>query len=360
MPQNKKFLPKRKKSSKSKKDNVKFHRTDYSSEIFGDFSVEDLKFLHKVPIKLQIKKLKELLRYDNKIDDDTMPNILPDADSLHVEDTIKTEIISSGIKEFDDLFVAKGILSGTIMEICGKRNVGKSILINSILINILKDHTDFEVIYFDSKPQFRTDIITKLCAAQGMNDKDAENINKRFSIIQINNMYDLVHALEQLFDPQRVCRIYNKNFDMSKVRFIVINTITMPYYHCSSPLSVSKKITSDLHKTIHRLAKYYGVTFFIANITLHRLNKTSESDKGDDASSTSSVLSLLEPAEKFKAALDEFWPEILDYRFYMTESSGCFDSLGFLKLPRNLELVEGRYEKIGETAEVYITELGMV
>lgn len=257
---NKKYLPKRKKNSKSKKDKVKFHRTEYSNEIFGDFTGEDLKFLHKIPIKLQIQKLKELLNYDNNIDDDTMSNVLPDSATLHVEDIIKTEIISSGIKEFDELFIAKGILSGTIMEICGKRNVGKSILINSILVNILKEHPDFEVIYFDSKPQFRIDNITKLCAAQGMSDEDAEKINNRFSIIQINNMYDLVHSLEQLFDPQRVCRIYNKNFDMTKVRFIVINTITMPYYHSSSPLAVSKKITSDLHKTIHRLTKYYGVT----------------------------------------------------------------------------------------------------
>ncbi|XP_070498194.1 uncharacterized protein [Chironomus tepperi] len=355
---NKKYIPRRRKTPKCKKDKVK--RTDYSNELFGDYGVEDLKFLQKVPIKLQIQKLKELLRYDDDIDDNTMPNILPDCDAQYVEDTIKTEIISSGIREFDDLFVAKGILSGSIIEICGKKNVGKSILINSILVNILKEFPDYEVIYFDSKPQFRTDNITKLCAAQGMNAKDAQKINDRFSIMQINNMYDLIHALEELFDQQSACRIYKKNFDMTKVRFIVINTITMSYYHFSAPIVVTKKITSDLHKTIHRLRKCYGVTFFIANIALNRSNKTSESDKGDDASSTSSVLSLLEPAEKFKAALDEFWPEILDYRFYMTESTGCFDNLGFLKLGRKLELVESRYEKTGQSAEVNITELGMV
>lgn len=67
----------------------------------------------------------------------------------------------------------------------------------------------------------------------------------------------------------------------------------------------------------------------------------------------------MEPVEKFKAALDEYWPEILDYRFYMTEITGSFDSLGFLKLPRKIELVESRYEKIGGSALVNITELGI-
>ena len=256
---NKKCVPKRKKNPKSKTEKVKLHRTDYSNELFGEFTVQDLKFLHKNPVKLQIQKLKKLFEYDN-LDDETMPNLLPSSDSLHIEDIIKTEIFSSGIKEFDELFTANGILSGTIMEICGKTNVGKSILINSILVNILKEHPDIEVIYFDSKPQFRIDLIMKLCDAQGLNTEEAAKINERFSIIQINNMYDLVHALEQLCDPKKVCRIYKKNFDMTKVRFIVINTITMPYYHFSAPITVTKKITSDLHKTIHRLRKSFQIT----------------------------------------------------------------------------------------------------
>lgn len=43
----------------------------------------------------------------------------------------------------------------------------------------------------------------------------------------------------------------------------------------------------------------------------------------------------------------------------MTEITGSFDNLGFLKLPRKIEVVESRYEKTGKSALVNITELGI-
>ena len=264
---NTKVLQKRKKTSKLRNDRVRHHRTDYTVELFGDYTVQDLKMLHKKPIKLQIQKLQQLLKWDN-LDDETMPNILPDSDSLLVEDAIKTEIFSTGIKEFDEMFKTGGIVAGDIMEICGKPNSGKSILITTVLCNILKEHPEIEVIYFDSRSDFKINRFLDLLLANGMKNEEALKIADRVSVVSINNMFDLLHALQELFDPQRVCQVYRKDFDMSKVRFIVINTITVPFYHVSSPISVSKKITSDLHKTIHRLSKYYGITVSTRIITI--------------------------------------------------------------------------------------------
>lgn len=94
-------------------------------------------------------------------------------------------------------------------------------------------------------------------------------------------------------------------------------------------------------------------------MALHKLNVT-ESDKGDDSSSVESVReSENAHMENYKAALDEYWPEILDHRFIITEISSNCDTIGHVEVRRQITLIESRFEKPGKSIIVKIDETGI-
>lgn len=252
-------IPKRRKSRRSKNYIKGEVRTSYAIDLNAERTLEDLAFLQPIPVKAQITKLKELLKTE-ELEEDNVGKFIPEADSLYVEDVIKTDIYSSGIKALDELLTAKGFMSGEVIEICGKPSSGKSLLVHSIMSNIMDEHPEIEVLYFDSRIQSKIKTFDEFLKQQGRKDDEVDKMKSKVAYVNTQSMYQIVHALMQLFNPHKKCRVYNRVLDMSKIRLIVINLVTNPFYHISGNIAHVKKVTFDLHKTIHRLTKYYGVT----------------------------------------------------------------------------------------------------
>lgn len=94
---------------------------------------------------------------------------------------------------------------------------------------------------------------------------------------------------------------------------------------------------------------------------LHKY-KISESDKGDDQSSISSARSVKSstPIGTVAAALDEYWPQVLDHRFFITAIDNKCDILGYFEIKRQITMIESKHEKSGKTVIVRITDMGIV
>lgn len=213
--------------------------------------LKELYYMKEMSIEDQMKLLlRDITKQPNETDTDAILKTIVNADVCFMENLLTSTIYSTGISEVDKLFRSEGFASGDIIEICGQTSSGKTLFLLTFLINNLMEKENFEAVYFDTKGDFIQSDFEKMVQANTTSIEVQKSIIKRIKVYKIENMTELLSKLNDYSQPQP--------FDEQKtteLRFLVIDTITEPFYHISSHRDYTFKLTSRIHSLLYRLAK---------------------------------------------------------------------------------------------------------
>lgn len=135
---------------------------------------------------------------------------------------IEGEAITTGIPSFDNLFASNGIYNGEIIEIIGPPAAGKTMLLYSIIINVLLTAGDgFKVIFINTKRDFRAMKLKNMMEARGISLEQQRSLLESITIYSCNSPEQLAIDLQL---------IHNRPQSLGEVKMVFIDSITIPFY----------------------------------------------------------------------------------------------------------------------------------
>lgn len=370
----------------------------FSSDITQTLS--SIKNERKIPKRRKLKKKKRYLFISpdepdfDEISKEIEPDITEyhdyeDSDFLHEDDpeeepfNFETEFVTPSelIKEkrlsqtyftgtkFDELLEGKGITEGSIIEFCGRHQIGKTTVVTSLALDLLTKYPDAQIAFIDTKHDIQLANLHRTLLLRGY---DEETILKKFfERILLFTSLNIFELFETLKTMVRGVDAYKK------VSFIIIDSITAPFYHASANIRFNMKLTSEIQQLIFKLAKGMNKIVILTNLQLN-LYRISESDDSetdtDSTTSTSTTMSDYNENEEeddemiIKPALGNFWSEILDLRVLISmdmeedlDNILESDVLGnFIEITRKLTVLESSKMLPLNSVLVHITDTGVI
>lgn len=156
------------------------------------------------------------------------------------------QFFSTGIEQFDDLFTNKAITSGDIIEIIGLAATGKSMLLNTILINVFEQVDNIDVYFIDTKHDFKATKLANMMDARGMSETKKLQVLKQIIIERVGTPEDLVKSLRFLL---------NTRGQHENVKLIMIDSITVPFYLYSGHSMFNLSLMNQTFELLKALAK---------------------------------------------------------------------------------------------------------
>lgn len=148
----------------------------------------------------------------------------------------------------DELFDGNGIKSGSIIEICGRHQIGKTTLATSLALDVLTNYPEAHIAFIDTKNDIQATQLRQYLLLRGHNE---DTIQKEFfnRILLFNslNLFQFVDTLKTIIKGEG---------DYRKISFIFVDSITSPFYHTTSTsIRLNMKMTSEIHELLFQLAK---------------------------------------------------------------------------------------------------------
>jgi RecA/RadA recombinase len=137
----------------------------------------------------------------------------------HLAVTMQKDFFRSGIPNLDEILPAQGITAGDIIEFTGPPAVGKSLILMSIMINVLMEHEDVQFLLFDTKYDFSVLKFKGLLEARRISELGQLQMMKRVTVQRSTHARDIVKQLR--------C-IHNNPQSNQRLKFIIIDSITTP------------------------------------------------------------------------------------------------------------------------------------
>jgi RecA/RadA recombinase len=137
----------------------------------------------------------------------------------HLAVTMQKDFFTSGIKNLDEILPAQGISAGDIIEFTGPPAVGKTLILLSIMINVLIEHEDVQFLFFDTKYDFKAIEFQGVLEARRISGLGQLQMMKRVTVQRSSHPRDIVKQLR--------C-IYNNPQSNQRLKFILIDSITTP------------------------------------------------------------------------------------------------------------------------------------
>jgi RecA/RadA recombinase len=204
-------------------------------------------------------------------------DLLRESDGPEEEFIIDFEAPSDLIKErqlsqrfytdtaFDELLDGKGIREGDIIEICGRHQIGKTTIVTTLALNILAKYPEAQIAFIDTKNDIQSANLHRTLLLRGYDEESiVRNFFDRIILFQASNIFEFKTTLKTIVKGEE---------DYKKVSFIIIDSITVPFYHATPNLRQNMKLTSQIHQLIFALAKKMnkvvsGCLFFILKLIL--------------------------------------------------------------------------------------------
>lgn len=156
------------------------------------------------------------------------------------------ETFPTGIKQFDDLFSNKGIFSSDIIEVIGPPAAGKTMLLYSIIINVLIEaHEGFKIIFIDTKSDFRAMKLKNMMEARGIPDKRQRSILEAIIVLKSKTAEELVIDLKLIHCRQQ---------SLSGVKIVMIDSVTVPFYHYFGHTMFTMSLLQDVVHSLKLIA----------------------------------------------------------------------------------------------------------
>lgn len=164
--------------------------------------------------------------------------------TLLKESCLLMETLKTRIRSVDEILPSRGIAGGEIIEVTGPPAGGKSMLLNTIMINVLENDQDLTIMYIDTKCSFSIIKLKNLMIARGMPEEMQVHILKRIELERNTTPEDIIKTLEF---------INNTPLQHEKLKLVIINSITAPFYlylgHTLVRLDLMTKV-SELMKVL--------------------------------------------------------------------------------------------------------------
>lgn len=136
---------------------------------------------------------------------------------------VENSVLPTGVKQIDELF-GPGLMKGDIVEIIGGPESGKTMLLNTILLNVLEKvkHTeDFQLMFIDAKFDFQATKLKNMMDERKTPYTIQNNIMKRVLVQRVKTLEELISTLKFVIDSSA---------KSEKVKIIMIDSMTVLYY----------------------------------------------------------------------------------------------------------------------------------
>lgn len=139
-----------------------------------------------------------------------------------LEDLARRETYATGIEQFDELFAGGRIVSGDIIEIFGLPESGKTMLLNTIMINILESSTEQDkILFIDTKNDFQAMRLKAMMVERGISLIKQRAILESISVEDVTTLEELIATLQNI-STNRIL--------FKKLKIIIIDSIAVPFY----------------------------------------------------------------------------------------------------------------------------------
>lgn len=137
-------------------------------------------------------------------------------------DRLNGDLFKTGIPKFDELFTTDKVVSGSIIELMGLPSAGKSMLLYTIMLNILEQTDDLHIMYIDTKRDFQATKLKKMMVARGhTSEQRHREVLKKISVCRLTTAEEVIAALSFIIEtPQQ----------HERVKIIIIDSITVLWY----------------------------------------------------------------------------------------------------------------------------------
>jgi replicative DNA helicase len=178
--------------------------------------ITEMKIIVEKAFKLKVKKGSELLE----------------------EACLRGENFPTRIKNLDEILAAKGIVSGEIIEIIGAPASGKSMLLCTIMINILEHHEHLTMFLIDSKYGFSALKFKNIMDQRNIPEVKQVQMMKRIRVERTCTAEEIIKILKLILNEPR---------QYDKLKLVAINSMTVPFYlylgHTLFRLSLMTELT---------------------------------------------------------------------------------------------------------------------
>lgn len=118
---------------------------------------------------------------------------------------------------------------------------GKTMLLNTIAINILNQFEDVKLLFIDTKQDFSAIKLDRMMKCKGIYEEKQMSILKRILVRRIHTVEDLIAELKLIIDLPR---------QHDKLKIIMIDSVSVPFYfylgHTSFGLSLMGEVVDQL------------------------------------------------------------------------------------------------------------------
>lgn len=175
------------------------------------------------------------------------------------------ESYTTGVDRLDELFLNRGIVSGDIIEIFGLPATGKTMLLNTIMINILQSSQDDQsILFIDTQRNFSAMRLQSMMNVRGIPETVQHAILSRISIETVLTIEELISSLRHIVSHQNI---------LLQTKVIIIDTISILYYlYLGNPIFC----TSQLSKVVQLLKtlsmQKYTVRILLNHFIIYQLS----------------------------------------------------------------------------------------
>lgn len=145
----------------------------------------------------------------------------PTDDSMTGKDLLKRlsgDFFKTGILKFDNLIGEAH--NGCIVEIFGLPSTGKTMILYTIIINIL-EQTDNQIIFIDTKRDFQAKKLMKMMLSREIPQEKCRGILKRIQIHRCTTADHLIATLKFIVETP---------LQHEKLKFVMIDSMTVIWY----------------------------------------------------------------------------------------------------------------------------------
>jgi predicted ATP-dependent serine protease len=179
-----------------------------------------------------------------------MPNLLA-GDKFYINLEKKVLPLRSQIRAIDEI-LGGGPLTGQIIEFFGNAGSGKSILIDTIVVNILEEY-DTEVIFIDVKNDFSAMRLHNIMQAKSFPEEVMDRILNNIVVYKANNFVRLMDLLEM---------IWNQIDGLDSFLVLVIDSLPTIFYQFLGDFNEFNKFLASFTQMIRKIANKYKMVSF--------------------------------------------------------------------------------------------------
>lgn len=158
-----------------------------------------------------------------------------------------------------DLLLENGIFEGSIIEICGKPEAGKTILATTIAVN-LSQFQELGTVYLDINNSFEGKRVHRILQDRNCPTEDIEIMMRRIVVEKVQSLSDLIEVLEDLFEFLKKSKI--------KVKLLVLDSMSSIWFANLFSYKRTMKKIAQVVCLLRKLAHQFKLIVITVNILI--------------------------------------------------------------------------------------------